>query len=296
MSDITTDPTTLRLVWPQWQGAGAATVAELLPGMPVDKARRGYTVGTRVLDALLPEHNGPTEVVPVDGGEPDEGHTNGVESRSAVLAALEAGQQAITRHPHDRILTLGGECSVSVVPFTGLAACYGDDLAVIWIDSHPDTDTPETGYDGYRAMAVSAITGHGDPEILDRLPAHVNPSRVALVGIHAWEDDAYANVDEWGLTTFSPDQLRTDSSALTEWIAATGTSRVAVHLDVDTVDSDEVSLGLGQIPGGLTLGQVRRVLADVSAAADVVGMTVAEFIPRDVLAVLDLVEDLPLLD
>ena len=145
-------------------------------------------------------------------------------------------------------------------------------------------------------MAVSAIAGHGDPEILDRLPAHVDPSRVALVGIHAWEDDAYANVGEWGLTTFSPDQLRTDSSALTEWIAATGTSRVTVHLDVDTVDRDEVSLGLGPIPGGLTLGQVRRVLADVSAAADVVGMTVAEFIPCDVLAVLDLVEDLPLLD
>ena len=122
MSDITTDPTTLRLVWPQWQGAGAATVAELLPGMPVDKARRGYTVGTRVLDTLLPEHNGPTEVVSVDGGEPDAGPTNGVESRSAVLAALKAGQQAIARHPHDRILTLGGECSVSVVPFTELAA------------------------------------------------------------------------------------------------------------------------------------------------------------------------------
>lgn len=296
MSDITTSPATLRLVWPQWQGAGRDTVAELLPGMPVEKARRAYTVGTRVLTALLPDHDGPTEFVPVDGGDPDEGSTGGIESRSAVLASLAAGQQAIARHDHDRILTLGGECSVSVVPFTELAARHGDDLAVIWIDSHPDTDTPDTGYDGYHAMAVSAITGHGDREILDRLPAHVDPSRVALVGLHDWVDDAYAHVAEWGLTTFSPEVLRTDSSALTEWLATTGASRVAVHLDVDTVDSDEVTLGLGQIPGGLTLEQVRRVIADIDTASDIVGMTVAEFIPHDVLALLDLVEDLPLLD
>ncbi|RLP07512.1 hypothetical protein [Propionibacterium australiense] len=60
---------TLRLVWPQWQGAGAATVAELLPGVEIDRARRAYSVGTRVLQAVLPEHAGPTRVVPVDSDE-----------------------------------------------------------------------------------------------------------------------------------------------------------------------------------------------------------------------------------
>ena len=32
---------TLRLVWPQWQGAGTSSVRELAPEFPFDVARRG---------------------------------------------------------------------------------------------------------------------------------------------------------------------------------------------------------------------------------------------------------------
>ena len=38
----------------------------------------------------------------------------------------------------DKIVTLGGECSVSVDPFTYLAQKYKNDVALIWIDAHPD--------------------------------------------------------------------------------------------------------------------------------------------------------------
>jgi len=56
---------TLRLIWPQWQGAGETSVRRLLPELPYGEARRVYALGTRVLTALLPEHAGPTEIVPV---------------------------------------------------------------------------------------------------------------------------------------------------------------------------------------------------------------------------------------
>ncbi len=151
-------------------------------------------------------------------------------SASRVRGPLDA----LRRHDTDRVLTLGGECSVSVAPFAALADKYGDDLAVIWIDSHPDTDTPETGYDGYHAMAVSTLLGHGDRRIVNLLPATVDRSRVALAGLHDWEEDAYANVGAWGLSTFGPDDLRTSTEPLLEWLAATGATRVAIHLDVDT--------------------------------------------------------------
>ena len=44
----------LRLVWPQWQGAGTESVRSLAPEFPFDIARRGYSVGTKVLQAVLP--------------------------------------------------------------------------------------------------------------------------------------------------------------------------------------------------------------------------------------------------
>ena len=59
----------LRLVWPQWQGAGTESVRWLAPEFPFDFARRGYSVGTKVLQAVLPEHDGPTAIVPVEMGD-----------------------------------------------------------------------------------------------------------------------------------------------------------------------------------------------------------------------------------
>jgi len=288
------DSRTLRLVWPQWQGAGRDMVGQLVPEVPLTQARRGYAVGSRVLDAILPPHEGPTEVVPVPWDDA-EGTTNGVESRTAVIDSLDAALTALARHDAEQVLTLGGECSVSVAPFSSLAARYGDDVAVVWIDSHPDVDTPETGYDGYHAMAVSTLLGHGDAEIVGRLPTVVPSSRIALAGLHAWEEDAYANVAAWGLSTFGPDDLRDSSEPLLAWLASTGASKVAIHLDVDTVDSDEAALGLGKVPGGLTRAQVRRVISDLAQVTDVVGLTIAEFIPRDVLALNGLIADMPLI-
>src|SRR5699024_2601474 len=96
--------------------------------------------------------------------------------------------------------------------------------------------------------------------------------------------DALANLPRCGLGAFGPEQPRRTSAALPQWVASTGARRVAIHLDVDTVDSGEITFGLGGVPGGLTSAQVRRVIADLGAQFDVVGMTVAEFIRRQVMA------------
>ncbi|MEU0837897.1 hypothetical protein ABZ370_00250 [Streptomyces sp. NPDC005962] len=59
------------------------------------------------------------------------------------------------------------------------------------------------------------------------------------------------------------------------------------------MDSDEVVLGLGREPNGLTVGEVRRVVADPDAAADVVGLTIAEFIPRQVMRLKHILDAFP---
>jgi arginase len=68
--------------------------------------------------------------------------------RLLVVAQLARALEVIGRHNPQRILTLGGECSVSVAPFSWLAERYGDDLAVLWIDLHPDVGTPDSKYSG----------------------------------------------------------------------------------------------------------------------------------------------------
>lgn len=287
-------PTTLRLLWPQWQGAGRDMVAALTPGIPLEQARHGYVVGTTILNAVLPPHTGPTASVPVSLDD-DGTHRDGVDSKAVVVKQLGAALAVIDEYDADRIVTLGGECSVSVAPFAALAAKYGDDLAVVWVDSHPDIGTPASQYPGYHAMAVAVLLGYGDADIVELLPATVAASNVALAGLHSWTDDDYPNAAKWGLSTFSPNALRESSQPLLDWLVSTGCHRVAIHLDVDVVDSDEEVFGLGAEPDGLTSEQVRRLIGDISCTADVVGFTIAEYIPRQVLALQRLVQGMPLL-
>lgn len=285
----------LRLIWPEWQGAGSTSVEALAPEFPFDVARRAYTVGTDVLQAVLPAHDGPTAVVPVSLGDDGLAERDGVEAKEAVLAQLDAALEIIREHDPARITTLGGDCGVSMAPFSALIDRYGDDIAVLWIDSHPDMGTGESAYAGYHAMVVSALTGHGDEEILARLPATIPGGRVALVGTHDWSESDRPAADAWGLTVFAPDRLREDTSALLEWVRGTGVSRVAIHFDVDTIDADEVQFGLGYDRGGLTSAQARRVVADVDAEFEVVALTIAEYIPRQVIRLRRLLDGFPLL-
>jgi len=220
---------------------------------------------------------------------------DGIEAKAIILEQLGRALEVIGQHDPARIATLGGECSVSVAPFSYPARRYGDDLAVVWIDSHPDIGTPRSRYPEYHAMAVAALTGHGDPDVLALLPAIVPPGRVALAGLHAWADDDFPNVAEWGIRSFSPADLRDSTGPLLDWVAATGCSRVAVHFDVDTIDSNEIVLGLGAEPDGLTGVQARRIVADLDAAVDVVAFTVAEFIPRQVISLQQLLTGFPLI-
>ena len=226
-------------------------------------------------------------MVPVAMGDEGLEERDGIEAKTVVLQQLRAALDLIEAHHPTHITTLGGDCSVSMAPFLYLINEHRDDLAIIWIDSHPDMGTAETAYPGYHAMVVSALTGHGDPELLSLLPATIGADRVALVGMHDWTDPTLpAIADEWGLTVFDPDTLRTDSVPLVDWLSVTGATKVAIHFDVDTIDANEVQLGLGADLGGLTTAEARRVVTDIDRVVEVVALTIAEYVPRQLQQIL----------
>lgn len=68
-----------------------------------------------------------------------------------------------------------------------------------------------------------------------------------------------------------------------------------MHFAVDTIDSIEIVLGLGAVPHGLTSLEVRRIVADVTAATYVVGLTIAEFFPRQVMHLQQILQGFPLI-
>ena len=88
---------------------------ELASEFPFDVARRGYAVGSTVLDAVLPPHDGPSVAVPVSMSNEGLEERDGIEAKTVILDQLAQALKVIAQHPA-RITTLGGECSVSVAP------------------------------------------------------------------------------------------------------------------------------------------------------------------------------------
>jgi arginase len=91
------------------KGAGTSSVRSLAAEFPFDAARRGYAVGSAVLDAVLPPHNGPTAAVPVETGDVGLETLDGIEAKRAVVDQLGRALEVIQRHSPARIVTLGGD-------------------------------------------------------------------------------------------------------------------------------------------------------------------------------------------
>lgn len=196
---------TIRLIYPQWQGAN---IAHWIPQLTPDDASKGYYLGSMLLEFLAPKATCETFRVPVSTDISARSEKEGVLDRDILALQTKAALDTLRIADPDKVVTLGGECSVSVPVFTYLAAKYGEDVTVVWIDAHPDITLPGDDYNGYHAMALSAVMGNGDKEIVGQLPAKIPSKRVCLAGLRECEYPYIEKrVEELGLTHFSPAEL-----------------------------------------------------------------------------------------
>lgn len=288
------DAKTIRLIYPQWQGGN---ITRWIPEISDPAlAARGYYLGAQLLDFLAPDNGQPKYTVPVNTEAKERKAVDGVLDRDDIALQTKAALDILNVEKPDKIVTLGGECSVSVAPFTYLADKYKDDVAMIWIDAHPDITLPGDVYTGYHAMAVTACMGLGDKDIVSQLPARISPEKILFVGLRDWErDEIKARQQEYGIKHLSPEDVATDSSAITNWLKGCGASHVMIHFDMDVLDPAEIIAAVGVVPGGMKMADVVRVINDIASEKELVGLTVAEPMPRIAIRLKSMLAQLPLL-
>ena len=284
----------IRLIYPQWQGGN---IARWIPNIPSDDASRGYYLGAMLLNFLAPETANETFEVPVSTDISERIEKNGVLGHDIIKEQAKAALDTLRIANPDRVVTLGGECSVSAPVFTYLADKYGGDVAIVWVDAHPDITLPGDDYNGYHAMALTACMGMGDEDIVGQLPAKVSPADVCLAGLRECEYPYIEKrVEELGITHFSPSDLASDSSLLIDWLRNNDKSRVMVHFDMDVMDPADILAAVADGPaGGLKLTEVVRLINDIATVKELVALTVAEPMPRLAIRLKNMLSHLPLM-
>lgn len=257
-------------------------------------AARGYFLGAQLLDFLAPDNGQQKFTVPINTDIKERKTVDGVLDRDDIALQTKAALDILNIESPDKIITLGGECSVSVAPFTYLANKYKEDIAMVWIDAHPDITLPGDVYTGYHAMAVTACMGLGDKKIISQLPAKISPDKILFVGLRDWErDEVKVRQHEYGIKYLTPKDVATDSSTVTSWLKGCGASHVVVHFDMDVLDPTDIIAAVGVVPNGMKMDEVVRIINDIANEKELVGLTVAEPMPRIAIRLKNMLSQLP---
>lgn len=283
---------TIRLIYPQWQGGD---ITRWIPEISDPAlAARGYFLGAQLLDFLAPDNGQQKFTVPINTDIKERKTVDGVLDRDDIALQTKAALDILNIESPDKIITLGGECSVSVAPFTYLANKYKEDIAMVWIDAHPDITLPGDVYTGYHAMAVTACMGLGDKKIISQLPAKISPDKILFVGLRDWErDEVKVRQHEYGIKHLTPKDVATDSSTVTSWLKGCGASHVVVHFDMDVLAPTDIIAAVGVVPNGMKMDEVVRIINDIANEKELVGLTVAEPMPRIAIRLKNMLSQLP---
>jgi arginase len=250
----------LLLVFPQWQGAGqvpglresALAIAGAIP-----RARRRIDVPVRPGHPLSRER--------------------GIEGRSELLAQLVRAGELLEAEQPARVLAVGGDCGIEVAVISYLLTRYDGDLTVLWIDAHPDLNTPETSPSGtFHGMPLRVLLGEGDPEFTALVNRPLRNGQVVLAGTRSFDPPELATIERYGLRVFSPEQLGREVPELVRSIHRGGSRRVYVHLDLDVCEPTEIPAVACPTPGGVPTSALLGLLDALAAELDIVGAGVTE--------------------
>ena len=265
---------TIRLLYPDHVSGGLDT----------------YYFGADLLQYILPQ-NPNQPVVKVDIIPPNskaKAVTNGIYAEKEVLLGIRDAQEKISKENPDRIITIGGNCMVSLAPFDYLHGKYKK-VGIIWIDAHPDVSTLNDGYPNAHAMVLGSLLGHGAAQLTREIKNSLfKPDEIFYIGLQPLHDYQEKYLDDMGVKYKVQDKTFVTSSEINDFIGRF--DHILIHFDIDVLDehffhstyfANSELVGDGAGGGKMTIEKLSEVLRLITENTDVVGFTIAEYLPFD---------------
>jgi len=188
-------------------------------------------------------------------------------------------------------LVLGGDHALAIGSIAG-AARNATRPGVIWIDTHPDMNTPASSASGHiHGMPLGTVTGRAvetlprSSMLAGRVPM-VQPEHVCLLGIRDIDLDEQRFIRERGIFARSMDEWNDEGilpglqSALA-YLERQGVDSIHLSFDLDSLDPVYLPGTGTRYPGGLTVREASRILRYLGDAdAPLHSMDMVELNPR----------------
>jgi arginase len=179
-------------------------------------------------------------------------------------------------------LVLGGDHAVAMGTLAGLARA-GKRPGVIWMDAHPDINSPETTPSGnVHGMPFAVALGIASAPFPSSLRGSADAKCAALVGIRDVDDGERVHIKKSGVTALTiADVDRLGMGPVMEKAIAVASKCEGIHLslDMDVIDPNEAP-GVGTpVRGGVSYREAQLAMEMVAATGRLISMEVTEVNP-----------------
>jgi arginase len=184
-----------------------------------------------------------------------------------------------------KVITLGGDHSITLGAFAGASKAVNGDLGMIYFDAHGDINTAETTLSGnIHGMHLASLMGFGTPELINVFGEGTKLNKANLLHIgHSDCDQAELDlIEREKLQAFSLFDLLTQGMGpLIKLIddLAQHVGNVYVSLDLDSIDQ-VYAPGAGMPNAkGLTYREIATLAEYIGKHCNVIGVDVVEYNP-----------------
>ena len=143
-------------------------------------------------------------------------------------------------------------------------------IGMLWLDAHPDFNTPETTRSGsLGGMPVAIATGRALQNM--RLDAHLDPPlsdrNIVMGGVRLVDPLEQSLLDASMIEQLSVEDLRTMSPAVFAQLdrLEKQVDKIYIHIDMDVLDPREVAGHVNKVPNGPSSEQLARLFEAIFA-------------------------------
>lgn len=183
-------------------------------------------------------------------------------------------------------VVIGGDHSVAIGTWSGVARHAGAPVGLLWIDAHMDSHTPETTYSGaIHGMPLACLLGRGDKRLLNLglTGRQVDAAHTVVLGARSYEPEEAEFLAGMGVRVIGQEEIeqRGFAATLAEALVIVGSAPAGfgVTLDLDALDPS-VAPGVGSPePEGLGPNEVLAGLAGLARQPGLRAVEIVEYNP-----------------